>query len=163
MNDTPDDTDGPRQLELGSYFPYRLATLADTIIRSFAGIFGPRFGITHPEWRIVAALGTLGSMTSTDIGQFARLHKTRVSRTVSELEAKGLLSRRTSEVDMRVAHLSLTARGRSLYDEMVPLALAFDREISADLTAQEREDFLRILDRITARAEGAHRVLGGAG
>ncbi|ESR22909.1 hypothetical protein N177_4046 [Lutibaculum baratangense AMV1] len=127
--------------------------LADHVSQALSSIYGERFGISNPEWRVLALLGELGALTSTEIVRRGRMHKTKVSRTVSELESRGLVSRRVSQVDMRVAHLSLTTQGRALYERIVPLAAEFAEGLADGVGEDDMEALERALEAITEQAE----------
>lgn len=133
------------QLRLEDFLPYRLVMLAEQVSQSLARLYSDRYNITNPEWRTLAALGQFGTMTSTEIGRHSRMHKTKVSRAVAELETKGFLKRETSRTDMRVAHLTLTPRGLDVYRRLVPLALQFGDRLAGGLTDAEAAVLERVL------------------
>ncbi|MER9234508.1 MarR family transcriptional regulator [Mesorhizobium sp. M0622] len=128
----------PEILELESFLPYRLYRLSDAVSREFSRVYKDRHGLTRPEWRTLAGLGQHGTMTATALGEQSAMHKTKVSRAVSELERRRWLTRTPDEKDRRVEHLVLTKAGLAAYCEMVPLAKAFERELLARLGAEER-------------------------
>ncbi|RWL81686.1 MAG: MarR family transcriptional regulator [Mesorhizobium sp.] len=128
----------PEILDLESFLPYRLYRLADTVSRQFSRIYKERHGLTRPEWRTLSGLGQRGTMTATELGEQSAMHKTKVSRAVAELERRRWLMRAPDEKDRRVEHLVLTKAGLAAYREMVPLAKAFERELLARLSAEER-------------------------
>jgi DNA-binding MarR family transcriptional regulator len=128
----------PETLELESFLPYRLYRLADAVSREFSAIYKERHGLTRPEWRTLAGLGQRGTMTATELGEQSAMHKTKVSRAVAELERRRWLARRPDDADRRVEHLMLTKAGLAAYREMVPLAKAFERELLARLSTEER-------------------------
>ncbi|MBZ9741406.1 MULTISPECIES: MarR family winged helix-turn-helix transcriptional regulator [unclassified Mesorhizobium] len=125
-------------LELESFLPYRLYRLADAVSREFSKVYKDHYGLTRPEWRTLSGLGQRGTMTATALGEQSAMHKTKVSRAVSELERRRWLLRTPDENDRRVEHLTLTKAGLAAYREMVPLAKAFERELLARLGAEER-------------------------
>ncbi|CDX37748.1 Transcriptional regulator [Mesorhizobium plurifarium] len=128
----------PDILELESFLPYRLYRLADTVSREFSRIYKDRYGLTRPEWRTLSGLGQHGMMTATELGEQSAMHKTKVSRAVAELERRRWLVRTPDENDRRVEHLALTKAGLAAYREMVPVAMAFERELLGRLSAEER-------------------------
>jgi DNA-binding MarR family transcriptional regulator len=129
-------------LALEAFLPYRLNRLAEAVSREFSKIYRDRFGLTRPEWRALATLGEFGTMTATAIGEHSSMHKTKVSRAVAELEKRKWLTRTPDAADRRVEHLALTKAGRGAYLELVPLANAFERRLSARLTRADREALL---------------------
>jgi DNA-binding MarR family transcriptional regulator len=147
-------------LKLEEFLPYRLVMLAEQVSQSLARLYSDRYAITNPEWRALAALGQYGTLTSTEIGRSSRMHKTKVSRAVAELEKKGLIVRETSQTDMRVAHLTLTAKGAEAYRALVPLALRFGDQLAAGLTAEEMAVLERVLTSLMERSDQIAREIG---
>jgi DNA-binding MarR family transcriptional regulator len=144
-------------LELERFLPYRLNVVAESVSRALSRLYAERYGIGVPEWRVIATLGQYDRMTAKDVGVHSRMHKTKVSRAVASLEEKGLASREPNENDMREAFLTLTGRGRRVYQDLVPRALAFERALDATLGAREREHLDGLLRKLEARAlELAH-------
>ena len=45
------------QLVLEDFLPYRLAILSNTVSGTIAETYAQRFGLTIPEWRVIAVLG----------------------------------------------------------------------------------------------------------
>jgi DNA-binding MarR family transcriptional regulator len=125
-------------LELDAFLPYRLYHLADLVSRAFAKIYKDHFGLTRPEWRVLAGLGEHSTMTATALGEQSAMHKTKVSRAVAELERRRWLTRMPDTVDRRIEHLTLTTTGREAYREMVPLAKRFEANMLERLTPAER-------------------------
>lgn len=139
------DTDERSTLALEAFLPYRLNRLAEAVSRDFAAIYKERYGLTRPEWRLLATLGQYETMTATDIGRHSAMHKTKVSRAVTALEKRRWLIRRSDEVDRRTEHLSLTATGREAYGELVPLAKAFEERLFRSIGEDDKRKVLDAL------------------
>ncbi|MEX0404629.1 MarR family transcriptional regulator [Aquibium sp. LZ166] len=133
-------------LELENFLPYRLNRLADAVSREFQKIYKGRYGLTRPEWRLLATLGQYGTMTATEVGRHSAMHKTKVSRAVSALETRNWLARETDRIDRRIERLSLTKTGERTYREMVPLARAFETGLLSGLNPSDRQALLAGLD-----------------
>src|SRR5919108_544976 len=140
-------------LELERFLPYRLNVVAEGVSRALSRLYAERYGIGIPEWRVIATLGQYDRMTARDVGLHSRMHKTKVSRAVAALEEKGLASREPNERDMRETFLALTGRGRRVYEDLAPRALAFERALDAALGAREREHLDGLLRKLEARAQ----------
>lgn len=125
-------------LSLEEFLPYRLNRLADAVSRDFSRLYRDRFGLTRPEWRLLATLGQYGTMTATAIGQHSAMHKTKVSRAVTALEERRWLRRRPDATDRRVEHLTLTKAGEDAYRELVPLAREFETRILEQMRPAEK-------------------------
>jgi len=60
--------------------------------------------------------------------------------------------------------LSLSARGRAVYEDLVPVALGFSAQLESVLSASDRAALDRLLNRLKARAEEISDALAnGAG
>jgi DNA-binding MarR family transcriptional regulator len=137
---------------LERFLPYRLSVLASLTSQALAQIYAERFGLTIPGWRIVATLGQYGVRTARDIAAHAVMHKSRVSRAVSQLEARGLVARRPNRDDRREELLELTASGREIYEAVVPEALAFERRMLSVLTPAEQAILVALVEKLDRQA-----------
>jgi DNA-binding MarR family transcriptional regulator len=146
----PLDAAGDR-LKLERFLPYRLVVAATLASRALARIYSRHFGIGIPEWRVMAMLGQFDRLTARDVGELSHMHKTKVSRAVSELVERGLIERTPNRDDRREAFLSLSAPGRRIYDQVAPMALAFEKRLSDDIPAAEMQAFERVLSTLTER------------
>lgn len=140
------------KLHLERFLPYQLNVGGWFMSRALGRIYGARFGIGIPEWRVIAQLGEFGKLTSRAVGEMSQMHKTKVSRAVSELESRGLVERSENRDDRREAFLTLTGPGRKIYEQIVPLALAFEQRVLEGLQPEERLAFERVLATLTERA-----------
>jgi DNA-binding MarR family transcriptional regulator len=141
-----------RVLILEDFLPYRLNVLSARVSHAFARLYSERFGISIPQWRVVAVLGQHGTLTSKEVGVRTHMHKTMVSRAVTDLERRDLLARQPNQADKREAFLTLTATGRGIYGEIVPLAHDYAARLAADLTEADRAAFERILAMLHERS-----------
>jgi DNA-binding MarR family transcriptional regulator len=130
-------------LELELFLPYRLNRLADAVSRDFSRIYRQRFGMTRPEWRLLATLGQYGTMTATAVGRHSAMHKTKVSRAVTALEKRRWLSRSADATDRRAEQLALTRSGMAAYRELVPAANAFEQRMMEKMSVSDREAVLK--------------------
>jgi DNA-binding MarR family transcriptional regulator len=138
-------------LDLERFLPYRLDILAEGVSRALSRIYKERYGLGVPEWRVLAHLGQYAPITAKAIGTHSRMHKTKVSRAVAELERLGLLSRAGNPEDRREDLLSLTAKGEKAYSDLAPRAAAFAEELLAGLSAGEVKSFDAVMERLLGR------------
>lgn len=121
------------KLILETFLPYRLTRISAVISREFRTVYGRHHDLTVPEWRVLATLGEFSTMTAKAIGAHSAMHKTKVSRAVRALEERRWLIRSERSEDRREEVLMLTPLGRSVYADIIPRALAFERMIFAKL------------------------------
>ena len=139
-------------LKLEQFLPYQLNVVASLVSQALSRVYARRYGIGVPEWRVLVTLGQYGVMTAKAIGAHTHMHKTKVSRAVALMEKRRLLMRRANRDDMREAFLSLTAAGRTMYEEVAPHALDFARRLTEILAPADREAFQRSLQQLTTRS-----------
>ena len=117
--------------DLRQFLPYQLAAAAERVSRDFADIYRREFGISIPEWRVLAHLSQEGEVSVRDIEARVGMEKSKVSRAASRLEVAGYVEKRVNELDRRLVSLSLTAKGRDLMTRLIPMALSFQTEMQA--------------------------------
>ena len=139
-------------LRLEEFLPYRLNVVASLTSQALSRVYADRYGIGVPEWRVLVTLGQYGTMTGKAVGAHSHMHKTKVSRAVALLETRKLLTRRANRDDMREHLLALTAAGRAIYQDLVPVASAFARRLTEAVDPADRAAFDRALARLTERA-----------
>ena len=139
-------------LVLDRFLPYRLSVLANTVSRGIARLYADRFGITIPEWRVLATLGDSGPASSAAIRARTAMDKVQLSRAIQRLVDARLVSRRADPADRRRATVAMTAKGIGVYREIVPLALSREAILLDGFSPGERDQLNRLLDRLAARA-----------
>ena len=136
------------QLDLLRFVPFRLNRLAAEISQGLAGVYADRFGIDVTEWRVLATLGMREPRSAQFIVRCTRTHKSKISRAVARLTEAGLVEGAPSAEDRRELSLRMTAKGRELYDAIVPVVTAYERELLARLSKDELGGLAAGLDRL---------------
>ncbi len=139
-------------LKLEEFLPYQLNVVASLVSQALSRIYAERYAIGVPEWRVLVTLGQFGEMTAKAIGVHSHMHKTKVSRAVALLHRRKLLSRRVNRTDLREAHLSLTAEGRQLYEELAPSALEFSKRLFDAVDPADRQAFRRAIEQLARQS-----------
>ena len=150
----PKDSPETVQLALERFVPYRLSVLANTVSRSIANEYAQRFGLTVPEWRVLAVLGRFAPLTASGVCARTAMDKVAVSRAVARLTQSGLLKRRTDKADRRRVLLEMSRAGLRVYREIVPLALAREADLLAALDNREVAQLDRLMEKLQVRADG---------
>lgn len=137
-------------LELEHFLPYRLSVLSNRISRAIAAGYRERFGLSVTEWRVMAVLGRAAGLSASEVAQRTAMDKVAVSRAVATLLERDLLERRMADEDRRRSVLALSSRGRSVYGEVAPMALAFEARLLDGVSQTERDGLFALLDRLDA-------------
>ena len=136
---------------LTQFLPYVLVNLAKQTSDVFSSTYKREFGITVPEWRVLAWVALDGTLTASEICKLSTMDKVKVSRAIKLLRDKKLVVERVSEEDNRVKHVSLTNKGEELYAGIVPKARRWEGELLKVLSAGEYRDLMQIFDKLTAQ------------
>jgi len=148
-------------LELDRFLPYLVNKLAGRLSDELAAVYQTRFGITIPEWRVIAHLSENRNVSIREIFVRVAMDKSKVSRAAARLELSGFVQKTVNNADRRLIELQLTAKGRKLFEKIEPLALAYEREALAALSPDEAEIFRLLVGKLLAaragKPEGAPR------
>lgn len=144
---------GARQrLRLDKFVPYRLSVLTNTVSTAIAGAYAERFGLSIPEWRVMAVLALEPGLSAAEVAERTAMDKVAVSRAVSNLLRTRRVVRAFADDDNRRSVLRLSAEGESVYRRVVPFALRYEERLLADLTDAQREQLDQLLDHLHERA-----------
>jgi DNA-binding MarR family transcriptional regulator len=143
----------PDTIDLDRFLPYRLSVLTNVVSSTIAEAYQRRFGLSIPEWRVLAVLARHPGVSAAEVARLTRMDAVAVSRAVARLLAAGRLRRTIARDDRRRSVLAMTATGTAVYREVAPLALGYERELLATLGAAERAALDRALDALTTRAQ----------
>ena len=133
--------------DLTSFLPYQLSVAASRVSKGFAERYRKEFGLSIPEWRVLAHLAGQTSVSVREIHARVDMDKSKVSRAAASLEAAGLIEKRENLDDRRLLDMRLTAQGQSLIARIVPIADDYQAEVLARLgmDAEVLERVLAIL------------------
>lgn len=142
-----------KELILEKFLPYRLAILSHSVSHSIATVYEQRFGLSIPEWRVIAIVGRYPGLSAVEVAERTVMDKVAVSRAVTKLIKHGRIDRQFADADRRRSILNLSEAGRKLHDEVAPLALSMEADLLEDLTEDEVEALDRIIDKLYAKAQ----------
>jgi DNA-binding MarR family transcriptional regulator len=150
-NDVPSEV--MDRLDLDHFLPYRLSVLSNKVSDAIARHYSDRFGLSILEWRVMAVLGQTPGLSAREVARRTAMDKVQVSRAVAALVSSRHVQRDGDETDGRVTRLSLTAKGRAVYDEIVPLALHLEAVFLAALTPTERATLDGLMQKLSRQAD----------
>ncbi|MCG7522166.1 MarR family winged helix-turn-helix transcriptional regulator [Ruegeria sp. Ofav3-42] len=130
------------------FLPYLLNRAAEESSLEFQQAYRDRYGMLRTEWRVLFHLGNYGEMTAKEIGERARIHKTKISRAVSKLEQRRYLTRTRSPSDRRVEYLTLTPLGQTVYLDLRETAKQYDAKLAGMFPHEETALLRKMLRRL---------------
>lgn len=141
-----------KPLQLEAFLPYRLSLLSNAVSGAIAAVYGDKFAISMPEWRIMMILAEYPDISADEVCRRTKIEKSVVSRAVARLLKRHLINRDMDEKDRRRSILRLSETGLSVYDEVMPIARDYEAKLLSDLSAGELETFNDMIDRLTEKA-----------
>lgn len=140
------------RLHLDRFVPYRLSVLTNVVSMSIANAYQREFGLSIPEWRVIAVLARYPDLSAGEVAERTAMDKVAVSRAVQSLLASRRLVRSYDEGDRRRSILRLSAHGEDVYMRIAPLALSYEKKLLAALSESDRRALDRLISRLLERA-----------
>lgn len=135
-------------LNLERFIPYRLSVLTNRVSSAIADEYSERFGLTIPEWRVMAVLGGTPGLSARDVAERTAMDKVQVSRAVARLLRAKRIERAADGNDGRVTRLELSPAGHGIYEQIVPLALHLEAKFLSALSLAERRTFDGLIEKL---------------
>jgi DNA-binding MarR family transcriptional regulator len=150
------------KLHLDRFVPYRLSVLSNIVSMSIAQAYEREFGLTIPQWRVLAVLSRYPNLSAVEVAQRTAMDKVAVSRAVQALVGARRVTRASHSNDRRKSVLRLTATGKSVYSRVAPLALGYEKRLLGALSATDRRTLDRLIERLMVRARTIDTRIGGS-
>jgi len=112
-------------------------------------------GLTPGQFTVLRTLTECGDMSQRELTEVMRSDANTIASLLSRMEAAGWIKRETHERDRRSNRLDVTAKGIRKLETVRPIALELQEGILAALPTQEREQFLKSLERIASACQSA--------
>ena len=138
---------------LAKFLPYQLSITSNAVSGRIAQEYRQRFGLSVPEWRVMAVIGDSGALTQRELTQRTLMDKVAVNRACKVLEERGLAMRTPNELDGRSHHLDLTDEGREMHGKIMPLAVEMEQRVFAGFSDAELSQFRSILERVRGQLD----------
>ncbi len=140
---------------------FTVSTIGFAVAERFREILAP-VGLEPREFALLRSVQANEGRSQQAVGERLRIPASRMVAFVDALEARGLLERRHNPDDRRTRALHLTDSGRELLGRAFSEAVAHEQNVCADLSAEEREQLLGLLGKVSVRlglAPGVHSAM----
>jgi len=132
---------------LTNSLPYMLnrvgVRMGDLFSRRIAG-----YGVTLPMYRVMAALWEKGDQRLGDLAAMTTIEISTLSRLIGEMKRRGLVTRSRLKDNARTVAINLTAKGRTLVEELIPIAIHFEEVAVSNFPAKNIVDLKTVLAEI---------------
>lgn len=135
-------------LDLERYVPAFITFIANKLSNSATAFYQGNFGVNVTEWRIMSLLAIEPGISAARICQVIGFNKGPVSRTLSDMQSRGLITIRVDPNDARTHSISLAGKGRATHDKVIVAALERERKLMSCLSTDEQEVLIDLLRRL---------------
>ncbi len=135
-------------LDLEQFLPYRVSVLSNRISGNIAKLYGDRYGLSIPEWRVITILALYPGLSASEVSDRTAMDKVAVSRAVARLLERGFIKRETHGDDRRRSVLALSAAGFEVYETIAPLVIESERRLMSVLSEEEEQQLERLITRL---------------
>jgi DNA-binding MarR family transcriptional regulator len=145
------------ELVITGLLSYRLHRVANAFQRGAALLFRREFDVSLGEWRALALIGSGVANTSNRIARLAGIDPAQMSRIITKLADRGLITRGSGPGNS--SPLSLTPDlGVSTYEGLIAAARARNTAFLSVLTDDEIKHLDSALEKLAATAIGMERA-----
>lgn len=125
----------------------------DTTIKKIRNVLQKRFNeagfyLTVDQWVLIDHLFRNPGISQNVLSELTTKDAPTVTRMIDLLCKKGLTERRMAEDDRRKFLVFLTVEGQQKYDEVLPTVVEIRRKGWDDLSEEDYQHFVRIMDSI---------------
>jgi len=138
----------PPQLDLGEYLPYLVNRLGNILADQFGTEALARHDLSIATWRVMAVLASTGAQRQIDLAELTSIDASTLSRLVSRMVRKGLVTRTRSTSSSREVVVRLSGKGSALVARLIPIGREFEKAAIAGLSAEELAIVKRCLRRM---------------
>lgn len=133
----------------------RVIHLATLLRRTASLAYKREFDLASSEWRILVLTGEFAPLNHGELTELASLDKGQLSRGVSALVDRGLLSRTRNR---RQAQIELSAEGRALFERIMVLAEERNRQLVRGIPEADVDAFFRTVEQMMRTAKDLFRA-----
>ncbi len=125
------------RLDLSDYLPYLVNRVGAALVARFTAEALEPHDLSIVMWRVLVTLSQLGPLRQIDLAEQTSIDVSTLSRLVTRLGQKGLVTRARSSNSNREVTVRVTPKAEALMAELIPIARRLERRAIAGLSARE--------------------------
>jgi DNA-binding MarR family transcriptional regulator len=137
-----------RHLDLNDYLPYLVNRVGSALVANFSADALVAEHLSIAMWRVLVALSNNGELRQIDLAEMTSIDVSTLSRLVTRLVSRGLVTRQRSKTNSREVVVQLSAKGRTVVDRVIPIAKGLETKAAAGLPAKDLAAIKRGLQRV---------------
>lgn len=142
-------------LHIDQFLTFRITRLSNALRNNLTKRYLEEFGLSLPEWRLLALTTRFSPIRFSELTARSSMDKGQVSRTLRVMSKNGLIKMKVLKQRTRAAEalaapvvVSVTAKGKALYQSVLPVARRRQAEMLHILTPAERTALFSTLDKL---------------
>jgi homoprotocatechuate degradation regulator HpaR len=139
--------------EFSRSLPMSLLRAREAVMRQFRPSLR-RHDLTEQQWRILRALAAIDAIEVTELARTAFLLGPSLSRILRDLDARGLIERKTAKTDLRRGVISISEKGLKLMEVVAPSSEAIYAAITRRYGAKKLVELQDMLSALEASLAG---------
>jgi len=139
--------------EFSRSLPMSLLRAREAVMRQFRPSLR-RHDLTEQQWRILRALASIDAIEVTELARTAFLLGPSLSRILRDLDARGLIERKTAKTDLRRGVISISEKGLKLMEVVAPSSEAIYAAITRRYGAKKLAELQDMLGALEANLAG---------
>ncbi len=143
--------------EFSRSLPMSLLRAREAVMRQFRPSLR-RHDLTEQQWRILRALAAIDAIEVTELARTAFLLGPSLSRILGDLDARGLIERKTAKTDLRRGVVSISEKGLKLMEVVAPSSEAIYAGITKRYGAKKLAELQDMLGALEASLVGLEVV-----
>jgi DNA-binding MarR family transcriptional regulator len=124
-------------LSLADYVPYLVNRVGAALVARFSSEALEKHDLSIAMWRILLSLASAGAQRQVDLSDQTSAEVSTLSRLVSKLAQKGLVTRARAKNSNREVTIALTRKGSALVSELIPIARHLEQTAISHLSSGE--------------------------
>lgn len=132
------------------YLSYLLAAASHRMSTEFHAVIRAR-GLRVPEWRVLACLASRDGLMVSELARMTLYDQPRLTKTLNQMEAGGLVARRDDPGDRRRVMIHLTGKGRAQVAPLLATAREHEERFTRKLSPRERASLKFLLKLLVER------------
>jgi DNA-binding MarR family transcriptional regulator len=146
-----DDYDPPQRVRrMPSWLVGQASQKAQTLVSEALA----QEGMRRQHFTVLTSLSEQGEASQAALGRRLWIDRSDLHAIVSELESNGLIARIRDPADRRRNVVTITSAGKSMLKRLDALIDRAQRELMAPLSASERRELIRLLERLISNSPG---------
>ena len=132
---------------------FRLDVLSELAKGVASGLYEAECDVTLRDLRVLRFVDMQPGISLGPLIELTYLERTLVSKLVTALANRRLLTRSTGSTDARVIHLHLTRKGAEIVRKCDRIGKIFDEQLMSVLSAEEKRVLFHCVEKLTEHVE----------